>query len=404
VRCNGLLRILHPLSAGLVLGAIAAGCASTVPSAPRTARRPARVEVVQRDAAPPPVASALDPAGSEARERAYRDALARLRAERLDAADRGASPTPAVLAARAKGWGWMVDQLAADGIARERAARAFADARMPAFDGLTFGLSPREPYSMYGHFLRADSVGRAQRCAEAHALGLADAERVHGVDAAVVAAILHVESACGRNTGRSMVLYRLARLAMANEPRNVARNLTRNTPPSGAIDPAVAERVRARARYLEGIFYPQVVATFELAAQNAIDPLSILGSGAGAFGYTQFLPLNYIAFGTDGNGDGRVSLYDVDDAVASTARFLKSYGWKRGMTREKKREVVWHYNRSDAYIDAVLGIADRIHAAGTIEAAVAAAGAPAATAFAESAAEAAGEIVPVSTTGGSVRR
>lgn len=375
------------IAPGLVLGAaiaISGGCASS-PSAPSRATSAAPAVVIERPAPRPAVASALDEQEHEARERAYRAALARLRAERIDALDRDAPPTPAVLAARSKGWGWMIDRLAADGVPRERAARAFADARMPSFAGLSFGLHPREPHSLYRHFLRADSIGRAQRCAASNAFALAEAERVHGVDAAVVGAILYVESACGRNTGGSMVLHRLARLAMANEPRNVARNLARNTPPSGAIDPAVAERVRERARYLEAIFYPQVVATFEVADRTGIDPLALRGSGAGAFGFTQFLPLNYIAFGTDGNGDGRVSLYDVDDATASTARFLKSYGWRPRMTREQKREVVWHYNRSDAYIDAVLGLADRIRASRAIETALAAADAQGAGAFAETA-------------------
>jgi membrane-bound lytic murein transglycosylase B len=389
VRRSRLLRFLHPAALGLVVGAIGAGCASAPPTASSTARRSppsARAELVAREAPPAPaVASALDEHEREARERAYRDALARLRAERIESADRAAPPTPAVLSARAKGWGWMIDRLAADGIPRERAARAFADPRMPAFDGLTFGLYPREPASMYRHFLRPDGIARAQRCAASHAVSLAEAERVHGVDAAVIGAILYVESACGRNTGRSLVLHRLARLAMANEPRNVARNLARNTPPSGAIDPAVAERVRERARYLEGIFYPQVVATFEVADRKGVDPLDLRGSGAGAIGFTQFLPLNVIAFGTDGNGDGRISLYDVDDAAASTARFLKSYGWTRQMTRARKREMIWHYNRSDSYIDAVLGLADRIRSERTIELAVAAARAPRGTALAETA-------------------
>lgn len=399
IRLLQLLRAVHPAAAGLLIAGLGAGCASA-PTGSSTTRAPATppAVVVERAAPGPAVASALDEQEREARERAYRATLARLRAERIEALDRAAPPTPVVLAARARGWGWMVDRLAADGIPRERAARAFADPRMPAFDGLSFGLYPREPQSMYRHFLRADSVGRAQRCAASHAPALADAERVHGVDAAVIGAILYVESACGRNTGRSMVLHRLARLAMANEPRNVARNLARNTPPSGAIDPAVAERVRERARYLEGIFYPQVVATFEVADRTGADPLALRGSGAGAFGFTQFLPLNYIAFGTDGNGDGRVSLYDVEDAAASTARFLKSYGWKPRMSREERREIVWHYNRSDAYIDAVLGLADRIRAARTIEIAAAEAGAPHAAAFAETAiGDEPLEIVPATT-------
>jgi membrane-bound lytic murein transglycosylase B len=277
-------------------------------------------------------------------------------------------PSAVALAARERGWGWLVEKLAADGIPREEAARAFADRRVPPFDGLYFGLDPRESKALYRHFLRAQSVARAKECAGRHADALDAAERIHGVDAGVLAAILHVETACGANTGRSMVLHRLARLAMANEPHNVARNLARWTDPDGVLDPDLGERVRARARYLEGIFYPQVVATFEIAAQNRIDPLSLRGSSAGAFGFPQFLPLNYIAFGTDGNGDGRVSLYDPDDAIASAARFLASYGWRPGLSHEARRELVWHYNRSDAYIDAVLGLAARIDASGVVQA------------------------------------
>ena len=47
----------------------------------------------------------------------------------------------------------------------------------------------------------------------------------------------------------AMVLHRLARLAMANEPRNVARNLARNTGKDGRIDPG-AGRARPLARAL----------------------------------------------------------------------------------------------------------------------------------------------------------
>ena len=282
--------------------------------------------------------------------------------------NRPADPADVALA-REKGWIWMVDKLAADGISHDRAARAFADSRMPAFDGLSFNLNPRESHFMYRNFLKAPSVTAAERCAERHASELVVAQQLHGVDAAVVAAILHVETHCGRNTGNSMVLHRLARLAMANEPRNVAHNLARNTDKNGRIDPELAERLRSRARYLEGIFYPQVIATFEIARQDGVNPIAMRGSAAGAFGYVQFLPMNFVAFGTDGNGNGRVSLYEPADAAASCARFLASYGWKPGISREKRRQIIWHYNRSDAYIDTVLGLADRIDASGVLTAA-----------------------------------
>jgi membrane-bound lytic murein transglycosylase B len=284
-------------------------------------------------------------------------------------------PSPEALAARvvarARGWGWLVDKLVVDGLPLDRVVKAFADRRVPAFDGLFFSPDPRESRAMYRHFLRTASVARARRCAALHAPALDAAQRIHGVDAAVVAAILHVETACGANTGRSLVLHRLARLAMANEPRNVARNLSRRAGRDGVIEPELGERVRARARYLEGVFYPQVIATFEVARVVGVEPLDLRGSSAGAFGYPQFLPLNYLAFATDGDGDGRASLYEPADAIASCARFLASHGWRPGLPLAEKRRIVRRYNPSDPYIDAVLGLAQRIDASGVIEMAAA---------------------------------
>jgi membrane-bound lytic murein transglycosylase B len=311
--------------------------------------------------------------------------LATERMQRITEPDLTPTDPSELAEARRKGWSFMVEKLADDGVSRGRAAAAFADPRMPEFDGLLFGLNPKEPHSMYRGFRSASSIAAAERCAASHADELRRAEKLHGVDAAVVAAIMHVETHCGRNTGRDMVLHRLARLAMANEPRNVARNLSRYKNP----DEELAERVRSRARYLEGIFYPQVVATFEIARMEGISPLAIKGSGAGAFGYVQFLPMNYVAFGTDANGDGRVSLYEPADAAASCARFLASYGWKPGIQREKKRQVIWHYNRSDAYIDTVLMLADEIRTSGAID--------PARRAATEA------HVVPASVEGRSVR-
>lgn len=346
-RSSALARAGSALAAALVAGAIALACSSPAPKPTARPAQPKAPDVSTQPERPEPTAAS--------RRRIY-------------VPEDFASANPADLArAREKGWTYMIDKLVQDGVSPARAARAFADPRMPAFDGLLFGITPREPSSMYRGFLRESSQVAAERCAAAHAPALRSAERLHGVDAAVVAAIMHVETHCGRNTGRSMVLHRLARLAMANEPRNVARNLARNTGGDGRIDPITAERVRDRARYLEGIFYPQVVATFEIARQERTDPIAMRGSGAGAFGYVQFLPMNFVAFGTDANGDGRVSLYDPADAIASAARFLASYGWKPGIKPEKKRQVIWHYNRSDAYIDTVLMTATRIRASGALD-------------------------------------
>jgi membrane-bound lytic murein transglycosylase B len=121
-------------------------------------------------------------------------------------------------------------------------------------------------------------------------------------------------------------------------------------------DPAIPERVRARAAYLERTFYPEVRGLFTIAEQQRLDPLAMQGSGAGAFGYPQFLPTSYLRYGTDGDGDGRVSLFDMNDAAASCARFLKQNGWRPGLTLAEQRRVLWQYNRSDAYIDTILDL------------------------------------------------
>ncbi len=255
-----------------------------------------------------------------------------------------------------RGWEYLKARLVADGVPRDRVERAFGDPRMRPFDGLPISPSRSgESHFMYRNFLREEGTQLARECRTEHAVAFESAERRFGVPASVCAAIISVETHCGRNTGRSVILYRLARLAMANEPQNLERSLR-----SCDGDPGDEQRVRARARYLEDTFYPEVRATFEIARRMDIDPLSIKGSGSGAFGYPQFLPTSYLRHGVDGNGDGRVSLYDPADAAASCANYLVGHGWHRGITFQEQRSVIWTYNHSDAYIDTVLTLARRI--------------------------------------------
>lgn len=271
-------------------------------------------------------------------------------------------PEPAPAAPGDGGWGYLIEKLVQDGVPRERVVRTFQDPRVEAFDGLSFSLDPKESRALYRNFLRPGSVSLARQCRVEHASAFEQAEKTEQVPASVVAAILHVETGCGRNTGSSVVLYRLARLAMSNEPQNLTMNIERNATVAGVHNTVLEQRTRDRAKYLEDLFYPEVKATFEIADRLQIDPLDIRGSGSGAFGYPQFLPTSYLRHGVDGDGDGTISLYDVNDAAASAARYLAQYGWKPGITPSEKRRVIWHYNRSDAYIDTVLGLAARLDA------------------------------------------
>lgn len=263
--------------------------------------------------------------------------------------------------AAGRGWGYLVDKLSADGVPRTTAERVFTDPRVPPFAGLEYSLRPGEPASMYRSLLSSRSVSDAFDCFAEHRATLRRVERETGVSGDVVAAILHVESRCGRYTGNQTVLWRLARLAMAAEPRNLHRNLTRQLllqGPRSTLD--VPGLNRERGKYLENTFYPEVRATFTIADRLGLDPLGIRGSMAGAFGLPQFLPTSYLKFGTDGDGDGRVSLYDPEDAIASCANYLRGNGWAPDIDRSRKRAVIWSYNRSAPYIETVLALADRL--------------------------------------------
>ena len=272
-----------------------------------------------------------------------------------------APPVPAASMAKGDGgWGYLIDKLAADGVPRETALRTVQDPRFEAFDGLYFSPNPRESKAMYRNFLKAGSVKRARACRAEYAAAFERAQEAEQVPASVLAAILHVETGCGANTGDSVILYRLARLAMANEPANLEANVRRNATVKGVRNATLERQTRGRGKYLEDLFYPEVLGTFEVARRMNVEPLDLLGSGSGAFGFPQFLPTSYLKHGTDGNGDGKVSLYDYDDAASSAARYLAQHGWKPGLSHAEKRKVIWYYNRSDAYIDTVLSLADRL--------------------------------------------
>ena len=47
-------------------------------------------------------------------------------------------------------------------------------------------------------------------------------------------------------------------------------------------------------------------------------------------GHTQFLPGNALAYGVDGDGDGRIDLTNLPDAMATTANYLRAKGLEAG--------------------------------------------------------------------------
>lgn len=134
---------------------------------------------------------------------------------------------------------------------------------------------------------------------------LARAEREYGVPAEIIVGIIGVETVYGRNTGRFRVLDALATLAFSY-PESPNRT--------------------ARMEFFKG----ELENALLFARKDGIDPLTLLGSYAGAIGLPQFMPSSIMKYAVDFDGDSHIDLRNsTSDAIGSVANFLVQHGWKR---------------------------------------------------------------------------
>jgi lytic murein transglycosylase len=79
------------------------------------------------------------------------------------------------------------------------------------------------------------------------------------------------------------------------------------------------------------LFRPHLMGAIEIVDRGYLTPAEMKGAWAGELGQTQLLPEEYIAFGTDGDGNGRVDLrQDAADVLFTTGKYIQSLGWRRG--------------------------------------------------------------------------
>jgi membrane-bound lytic murein transglycosylase B len=113
-----------------------------------------------------------------------------------------------------------------------------------------------------------------------------------------VLGILGVETSYGRITGKFRVIDALTTLAFDYPPR--------------------------------GEFFRSELQQFLLLTrEEAIDPLTALGSYAGAMGSPQFISSSYRKYAVDADDDGHKDLWtNWDDIVGSVANYLRAFGWR----------------------------------------------------------------------------
>jgi membrane-bound lytic murein transglycosylase B len=76
---------------------------------------------------------------------------------------------------------------------------------------------------------------------------------------------------------------------------------------------------------------PEFFAALKLYQEQRYPLSEMVASWAGAFGQTQFTPTTFFKYAVDGDGDGRIDLWQsAPDALASAAKLLSSAGWKAG--------------------------------------------------------------------------
>jgi membrane-bound lytic murein transglycosylase B len=209
----------------------------------------------------------------------------------------------------------------------------------------------------YKQFARTWSIDSAREYMQTHQLALEAAQKKYGVEREVITAIILVETRLGTYTGKKSVINTLSTLSAMtdNAPRQM---IWENLPDDNRRMPR--KEFEKKANEKASWAYRELKAFLTYTEQEGMDPTTIMGSYAGAMGISQFMPSNISAYGKDGNNDGKINLFDHADAISSIAAYLKNYGWKPGIPRDKAFEVVYHYNHSKYYVNAILDIAEQL--------------------------------------------
>ncbi|SHJ65720.1 lytic murein transglycosylase [Palleronia salina] len=158
-------------------------------------------------------------------------------------------------------------------------------------------------------------------------------ERQYGVPAGVIIAIHGMETGFGRFMGDSNVVASISTLAYDCRRSD--------------------------------FFTPHALAALRLVDRGAISA-NTRGAKHGELGHTQFLPGNALRYGVDANGDGRVDLTNITDALASTANFLRQKGWRPGQGYQQGQpnfRVIQEWNAATVYQQAIAIMAAQIDGA-----------------------------------------
>lgn len=196
------------------------------------------------------------------------------------------------------------DRALAKGIAPQVFDRAMAGARYDS-DVIRRDRNQAEftktIWDYLGTAVSGTRIANGKKALSKHRDTLNKIEVEYGVDQQVIVAIWGLESAYGTFRGSSSVINSLATLAADSR----------------------------RAAFFEN----ELLLALTILQDGHTQPANMKGSWAGAMGHTQFMPSSFDQLAVDFTGDGRKNIWgdDPTDALASTANYLKHYGWEKGV-------------------------------------------------------------------------
>ncbi len=180
----------------------------------------------------------------------------------------------------------------------------------------------------------------------------------YNVPGEVVAAIMWVETGYGQYFGKQKAASMLASMAAVAADYSLVKDSVQTLPQDAESTAFLKETSVKRGAWA----LDELAALLKYSIENNHDATTFPGSIYGAIGWGQFMPSNVSKFGVDGNGDGRVDLFNKVDAIHSIGNYLKGHGWQgqkmTSMPLANRRDVIMKYNRSGIYVNTVLRVAD----------------------------------------------
>ncbi len=185
----------------------------------------------------------------------------------------------------------------------------------------------------YAKRVSASLINRGQRQMQTHAQLLGNIEKRFGVPGSVLVAIWGLETSYGSDgNGGKSILSSLATLAYDCRRAEFFRN--------------------------------ELVNALRIVDRRDMSADQLRGGWAGEIGPMQFLPSSYVKYAIDFDGDGRKDLMrSIPDMLASTANYLKSFGWVAGQSWQPgsaNYAVIQQWNKAEVYAQTIAVMAAKL--------------------------------------------